>query len=117
MHLDVRVHLGTLKDLSLSLCCVNEQSVLLVFSQPYLALDPALPVVTGKPMQFKSADIVLAVGSAQIYSILLCFLPSAAIKSSNIIDGRQSSGKDRKVRGTEENESNEDNTVIIKRKC
>lgn len=69
-----------MKDLSLSLCCVNEQSVLLIFSQAYPALDPALPVVTGKLWQFKSVDIVLAVGSAYAEDMCVCFLPSAAIK-------------------------------------
>lgn len=71
-----------MKDLSLSLCCVNEQSVLLIFSQAYPALAPALPVVTGKPWQFKSVDIVLAVGSAYVEDVSVCFLPSAAIRAA-----------------------------------
>lgn len=67
---------GTLKDLSLLLCCVNEQSVLLIFSQAYPGLSSALPVVTGKLWQLKSADL-LAVRSAYTEDISLCFLPTA----------------------------------------
>lgn len=82
-----------MKDLSLSLRCVNEQSVLLIFSQAYPALAPALPVVTGKPWQFKSVDIVLAVESAYAEDISLCFLPSAAIRIAvSLIDANP--GKD-----------------------
>lgn len=77
----------------MSLRCVNEQSVLLIFSQAYPALAPALPVVTGKPWQFKSVDIVLAVESACAEDISLCFLPSAAIRIAvSLIDANP--GKD-----------------------
>lgn len=80
---------GTLKDLSLSLRCVNEQSVLLIFSRAYPALAAALPVVTAKPRLFKSVDIVLAVGSAYAEDTSLCFLPSTASESSGVPDRRR----------------------------
>ena len=80
----------TLKDPSLSSRCVNEQSVLLIFSQAYPAPAPALPVVTGKPWQFKSVDIVLAVGSAYAEDISLCFSAICCKTNRCIPDGRQS---------------------------
>ena len=97
---------GTLKDLSLSLCCVNEQSVLLIFSQAYPALAPAPPVVTGKPWRFKSVDIVLAVGSAYAEDVSLCFLPSAAIRVA-VYPIDTDPGTGRKVKGAEGNKSAE----------
>lgn len=81
---------GTLKDLSLSLCCVNEQSVLLIFSQAYPVVALALPVVTGKPWQFKSVDIVLAVGSTYGEDKSVCFWWSATIRvAESLIDANQ----------------------------
>lgn len=89
---------GTLKDLSLSLCCVNEQSVLLIFSQAYPVVALALPVVTGKPWQFKSVDIILAVGSTYGEDKSVCFWWSATIRvAESLIDANQ--GAELKSRG------------------
>ncbi len=100
----------------MSLCCVNEQSVLLIFSQAYPALAPALPVVTGKPGQFKSVDIVLAVGSAYAEDTSLCFLPSAAIRVAAFL-GNANPGTDWRVKGAQQNKSThltiKHQTVII----
>ena len=88
---------GTLKDPSLSLCCLNEQSVLLISSQAYPTLAPALPLVTGKLWQFKTVDIVLAVRSAYAENISVCFLPYAAGRAAaSLMDAN--SGLEERVR-------------------
>lgn len=79
----------TLKDPSLSLRCVNKQSVLLIFSRACpAAAAPALLVVTAEPWQFKSVGIVLpadAVCSMWVcVRVCVCFLPSAAVGKKKI---------------------------------
>lgn len=100
----------TLRDLSLPLSCVDEQSVLLIFSQAYPALASASPVVTRKLWQFNSVDIVLAEGIAAAENICL-FSAICRNKCRNIADRLQftedSCENPRKHKNTKQNKSQE----------